>query len=64
MKVSGNYINETTTCIYLQKLKYMYHHFKNKTAFLLLLALLVVGLNLFTEGLARVLGRTVRINEA
>jgi peptide/nickel transport system permease protein len=29
-----------------------------------MLASLVVGLNLFTEGLARILGRTVRINEA
>jgi peptide/nickel transport system permease protein len=26
-----------------------------------MLALLVVGLNLFTEGLARILGRTVRL---
>ncbi|HMN87424.1 MAG TPA: ABC transporter permease [Bauldia sp.] len=30
----------------------------------LLLALLVIGLNLFTEGLARILGRTVRIDAA
>jgi peptide/nickel transport system permease protein len=30
----------------------------------LMLASLVVGLNLFTEGLARILGRTVRLNTA
>jgi peptide/nickel transport system permease protein len=30
----------------------------------LMLASLVVGLNLFTEGLARILGRTARINDA
>jgi len=30
----------------------------------LMLASLVVGLNLFTEGLARILGRTVRIEDA
>jgi hypothetical protein len=29
----------------------------------ILLALLVVGLNLSTEGLARIFGRTVRIDE-
>jgi peptide/nickel transport system permease protein len=29
----------------------------------LMLASLVVGLNLFTEGLARILGRTVRLAE-
>jgi peptide/nickel transport system permease protein len=30
----------------------------------LMLASLVVGLNLFTEGLARILGRPVRIEDA
>jgi peptide/nickel transport system permease protein len=30
----------------------------------LMLASLVIGLNLFTEGLARILGRTVRLSEA
>ena len=29
-----------------------------------MLASLVVGLNLFTEGLARILGRTVRLGDA